>query len=427
MSIDLQEGIYYHAKPSIGNSFCIVSLSAENITQISEIGGAVGRIWNNLVKLKKGIVVGLDIDSQHRKNGDLTVLVGYGSKLFTIPGSQKVIPASFGDSYNFKPPDSGGGGEILEGSGMTYSKKISSNHLLTDLVLFQFIADNEFFTNRAAVEVWKERHRLEKNRGRAPLRITGLYTGFKRADQRNWLGFHDGLSNLKRHERPYVISIDSRYLSSQESWTLYGTYLAFIRIAFNLEKWEDTSVTEQQILIGRDKVTGCPLINVDNNGKPIKDARCPVPGTSEIIDPGNEQFREYSPYGIEKDKILQYSHIRRVRPVDGVPLWDKKSSRIYRQGFEFLTTSSEDSGIVPGLNFVSFQNTPERLFRALTYQNTNNQKVIGSSPLPNLNRFNSVLAAGIFFVPPKVQGEPFPGARIFFSTRQLLNYSKNNQ
>jgi Dyp-type peroxidase family len=420
MSGELQEGIYYRAKPAIGNSFCIMSLRAENVTEIGEIGVTVGSLWKNLVKLKKGIIADLDVDSQHRKSGGLTVLVAYGYELFKIPGSQKQRPASFDNIWNFKLPDSGGGGAVLDGSGLTYSTKTFSNHLLTDHVLFQFIADNEFFTNRAAIEIWKELHRLGKNRGSTPLRITGLYTGFQRADHRNWLGFHDGVSNIKSQDRPHVISISSKYLSSQDRWTLNGTYLAFMRIAINLEKWEDTSITEQEILVGRDKLTGCPLISVDKNGKPVKDGRCPVPGTSEVIDPGNEYFREHPPYGIgAQGKILQYSHIGRARPIDQVPIWDKKSYRIFRQGFEFLTSSSEDSSLVAGLNFVSFQNTPERLYRALSYQRTGFQKGPGSAPLPNLDRFMSVLAAGIFFVPPKIQGKPFPGSGIFFNDREL--------
>jgi len=49
---------------------------------------------------------------------------------------------------------------------------------------------------------------------------------------------------------------------------------------------------------------------------------------------------------------------------------------------------------------------------------------IGSPTLPNLDRFMSVFAAGIFFVPPKVHGEPFPGAQIFFSDFELRNLRK---
>jgi deferrochelatase/peroxidase EfeB len=426
MSSNLQEGIYYRKKPPIGNSFCIMSLRAEGAIQISEIGGAMGRIWNNMVKLKKGIVADLDVDSQHRKNGSLTVLVAYGYDLFKMPGLQKETPDSFDNIWIFKPPSPNGGGEILDGAELTYSTKTYSNHLLSDHILFQFIAENEFFTNRAAIEVWKELRKLGMNRGSPPLRISGLYTGFQRADNRNWLGFHDGVSNLKSQQRSHVISIGTRYLTQKDRWTLNGTYLAFMRIEFNLEKWEDTSLTEQEILVGRDKLTGCPLIGIDKNGKPVKDNRCPIPGTSEVIDRGNEYFREHPPYRTgTQDRMLQYSHIGRVRPIDQVPVWDKKSLRIYRQGFEYLASSTEHSGFDVGLNFVSFQNTPERLYRALTYQKTGFQKNVASAPSPNLDRFMSVLSAGVFFVPPKIQGEPFTGSGIFFNDIELRNLPRS--
>lgn len=425
MNIDLQEGIYYRSNPPIGNSFCILSMRSENASQISEIGSAVTMIWKHLEHLKKGKTVDLEVDKKHRKIGNLTVLVAYGPGLFGIPGSKKKKPISFSDTWNFNAPNPGGGGQILEGSGISYSRNIFDNHLLNDHVIFQFIADTEFYTNRAAIEVWKVIHRLEKNRGTAPLRITGLYTGFQRADHRNWFGFHDGVSNIRSHERPHVISINSKYLNSDDKWTLRGTYLGFMRIGLNIEKWEDTDLTEQEILIGREKTTGCPLIRIDKNGKPVKDHRCPVAGTSEIIDPGNEHFREHPPYGIgSQDKILHYSHIGRTAPIDRIPVWDKKSLRIYRQGFEFLVSSSDDVGLLAGLNFVSFQNTPERLYRALTYQHTIAENSLATAPLPNLDRFMSVFAAGIFFVPPKLQSEPFPGAQIFFNNAELIELRK---
>ena len=428
MSANLQEGIYYRAKPPIGKSFCIVSLRAEGAIQISEIGDAVGRIWNNLIKLKKGIVSNLDVDSQRLKNGNLTVLLAYGYDLFKMAGSQKETPESFNKIWIFNPPNPSGGGEILDGVGLTYSTKIFRNHLLTDHVIFQFIAENEFFTNRAAVEIRKELLRIGKVKGRPPLSISGLYTGFQRADRRNWLGFHDGVSNIKSQDRPQVISIGPRYMIPKDRWTLNGTYLAFLRIAINLEKWEETSISDQEIIIGRDKLTGCPLIGVDKNGKPIKDPRCPIPGTSEVIDRGNEYFREHQAYRVEtQGKKLQYSHIGRARPKDQVPIWDKKSSRIFRQGFEYLSNSNGDSGLDLGLNFISFQNTPERLYRALTYQHKVLEKSVGYTPLPNLDQFMSVIVAGIFFVPPINQGEPFPGSGIFFSGAELRNLTKNQR
>ena len=251
-----------------------------------------------------------------------------------------------------------------------------------------------------------------------------MYTGFQRLDQRNWLGFHDGVSNLKSRERPSVILIDSRSLSSRDKWISNGTYLAFIRLSLDLESWENISLKEQEILIGREKLTGCPLIRVDKNGKGVKDSRCPVPGTSEIIDPGNEFFRDHSPYGIRsEDRILQYTHIGRVRPINRVPVSDRMSTRIYRQGFEFLVAAKSSPGFLSGLNFVSFQNTPDRLFKTITYKPKVLHNSHGSAPLPNFDHFMSVLAAGIFLVPPIVRGEPFPGSAIFFKNRPLNPYS----
>jgi deferrochelatase/peroxidase EfeB len=428
MSVELQEGIYYRAKPPIGNSLCVMSLRSENGSSIGEIGNALGLIWKHLEHLKKGLTVDLDIDRKHRKIGNLSVLVAYGSSLFDVSGSQKKKPDSFNEDWNFKAPISGGGGPILEGSGLTYSKKTFDNHLLADHIIFQLIADTEFYTNRAAVEVWKLLRKLEKIGGSAPLRITGMYTGFQREDHRNWLGFHDGVSNIKSHERPYVISINAKSLSSEDKWTLRGTYIGFMRIAFNLTKWEDTDVAEQEILIGREKLTGCPLIRIGKNNKPVKDPRCPVPGTSEVIDSGNENFREHPMYGTgRQDNILRYSHIGRSRPVERIPIWDMKSARIYRQGFEFLVPSNDNVCFVAGLNFISFQNTPERLFRALTYQQKILHNGLVSASLPNLDNFMSVLAAGIFFVPPKVKNEPFPGAKIFFNTLDMRNFSKSSR
>ncbi len=49
-----------------------------------------------------------------------------------------------------------------------------------------------------------------------------------------------------------------------------------------MELWEATTIKQQEKIIGRDRLTGCPLIRLDINGNPVKDSRCPVPGTTEI-------------------------------------------------------------------------------------------------------------------------------------------------
>ncbi len=112
-------------------------------------------------------------------------------------------------------------------------------------------------------------------------------------------------------------------------------------------------------------------------------------------------------------KILQFSHISSTNPNNRIPVWDKKSLRIYRQGFEFLVPSNDYPGFTVGLNFVSFQNSPHRLFRAMTYQPPTPDKYFRTETSVTLNQYMSVLLGGIFFVPPAAKYEPFPGAEMF--------------
>ena len=72
--------------------------------------------------------------------------------------------------------------------------------------------------------------------------------------------------------------------------------------------------------------------------------------------------------------------------------------RIYRQGFEFLIASKDRPGFLAGLNFVSFQNTPERLFKALTYRHRIAQKIPQFTSTPSLEQFMSVHAAREYFL-----------------------------
>jgi Dyp-type peroxidase family len=420
LTTTVQEGIYYRKAPVIGNSFCVISLRAGIGSSISEVGRDMRRIWSHLTHLKKGITADLKIDSKHRKIGNLTALIALGSKTFELPGSRFTRPLDFADKWNFKYPEARRADCILDGSEMYYSPSVIDNHLLDDHIVLQFIADNEFYTSRAAVEVWKALNQIEKETKFSHLRITGIYSGFQRADKRNWFGFHDGVSNLKPSERPRVILIDPRTVGERDKWTANGSYIAFLRIALNLKRWDETTVPTQEMIIGRDKLTGCPLVRLDSNNMPVKDNRCPVPGTTEVIDPGNQYFRDHPAYGRSYlGDVLRRSHIGRTNPVTPIPLTDKRSLRIFRQGFEFLVASPDSPGFVAGLNFVSFQNTPERLYRALTYRPLAHSNIRHTNTTPTLEQFMSVLVGGIFFVPPFDRNEPFPGAQIFFNEREL--------
>src|ERR1044071_7054735 len=137
MSARLQEGIYYQGKPTIGNSFCILSLRSQSPSQIVEIGNALALIWKHLDHLKNGITTDLVLAPKHQKKGNLTTLLGYSSYIFDIEASKKRKPPGFANFQNFKNPEPGGGGPVIEGSGINYSTETFDNHLLRDHIIFQ--------------------------------------------------------------------------------------------------------------------------------------------------------------------------------------------------------------------------------------------------------------------------------------------------
>jgi deferrochelatase/peroxidase EfeB len=412
----IQEGIYYKRYPTIGNSLSIILLRSKEDADAVDVGNTIRGLWNNLQNLKNGIVKDLEVDFSHRLSGELSVLIAYGSSIFKLKSIRKTRPVDFDDRWLFDAPNPDGGGALVKGSDLSYGPQVYENHALDDHVLLQIIGKSEFFTNRAVVEVWRDLNRSNKSNGRSGLKISRVYTGFFRPDKRNWLGFHDGVSNMTGLQRQYAIARNPNQLSVSDKWLYNGTYISFIRISTDLNKWDDLKRETQEIVIGRDKLTGCPLIGVDKKGRPIKDGRCPVSGTTEVVDTGNEYFRDHPAYGRQlnlkstvSDEVLENSHIGSTRPIDRIPIWDKRSFRIFRQGFEFLDTNSTNGSFSVGLNFISFQNSPERLFRTLTYFQKLQATPSQSQKQVHLNDFSSVMAGGIFLVPPQNDNELFPG------------------
>ena len=147
------------------------------------------------------------------------------------------------------------------------------------------------------------------------------------------------------------------------------------KITLDLQFWRSLDKEIQEILVGRDKVTGCPLIGVDRDNHPIKDTRCPVRGTFEVVEKGNESFREHPKYGIRTsygvlpNKSLEFSHIGRTNKVDRISPATNQSYRIYRQGFDFLEPHTSNPFLRLGLNFVSFQNRTHKLINMLSSPN----------------------------------------------------------
>jgi deferrochelatase/peroxidase EfeB len=403
---ELQDGIAYSKGKRPGAFFAIVFLQVAPECPAQRAGALLGALWSMYEGLKAGRVPDLDPVVVPHDDDRLQVLVGYGPNAFALDGIAQPEPAGF-DGNLFRSPQ-GRGGPLLPGAGLQYADDVGANPA-TEHVCIQLTAQRKLAVDRAVVETWKLLlDRVDPRTGIAPLSITAFYLGFQRSDRRSWIDFHDGLSNLHAGDRARVIAV--KPVNSDEAWCLGGTYLAFIRIAVDLPAWRRLSRRQQELLVGRDKLTGCPLTRIGQDGSLATNPGCPVRGTEIWETPNDADFAE-PPSAVGGAVAL--SHVQRAnhhdRRIDA-----PKSGRIFRQGYEFLEWQQSAPGFRLGLNFVSFQDTPARLVQILGTEGWLGGVNFGGDPdaqPAGIESLLSVYAAGIYFVPPKAQ--PFPGASAF--------------
>lgn len=438
----LQEGIYYKKGHRAGKSLGIIFLRVNKSYKASQIGDRIFNIWKVCSDLKKGMLGDFrDLKITYPKlYEDLTVMIGFSPGIFDLEGAHRKKPLLFSEESSFRHPFNGGG-ELISGSDLLYQQGINENPMAFDDVVIQFISESPFVTNQCVVEVWHEISQAQKDENsEGAISISRYYDGFGRSDKRSLIGFHDGVSNLTELERKEIIAINQSQVKPEDNWTVEGTFMAFIRMYVDLRRWWDVERNLQEIMVGRDKATGCPIIGVDDTtGKNIVIKGCPVLGTKEVLDKGNEKYRNHPPYGFQNlppslsDGQLKFSHIGQMRRIERQNVWKKEQYRIFRQGYEFLEKANSHPGLTAGLNFICFQDNPTRLFKTLHNKpNANeasvmnnrwsNKKQINQTNL-KFNDFFKVGSAGIFFVPPVRQGEKFPGASIFFSDVNVTTHS----
>lgn len=368
-------------------------------------------------KLKGGAIPSLNSGEKDPSHGNLSVLVGYGPRLFEMADISKMKPEYLADRWLFATPTCPGT-PILPDVALRYADDVTQNEIANDDIVIQLIADTQFATHRAVVETWKSLKGF-RDGSAAPLIMRTLYTGFNRPDGRSWLGFHDGLSNIRSADRLKAIQIDRKNLKPLDYWTANGTYLAFIKISIDLNIWETVPEKDQEKIVGRQKSTGCPLIGVDERGTNLFARGCPVPGTTQVTEKGNERFRGYD-FKSAKKSVLQTpgpntnkGHAQLMREVP---------DRIFRQGYEFLDPGEAYPFIRVGLNFVSFQGGTDKIYKNIKYgfQKAN----FGGQRIPGIDRLLSVHAAGLFFVPPITKSQAFPGDLIFKQESELSSHQR---
>jgi Dyp-type peroxidase family len=411
---ELQEGIYYKEGQRPGSSFCIIFMDTQGNLDAKSIGNELSQLWEAYTKLKTDIANNESYKTQVGDSNILSILIGYGSKIFSIPRILKQRPVDFGEKYFFN--DVGPVSSILEESNLHYREGLTENPASSSCVVVQFISENETITKLCWTKTWEFLKSYLKDHNNEGLYIRKFYTGFNRPDSRAWLGFYDGISNIQSSEREAVISINQTNLVPNDLWTLSGTYLAFIRMNIDIEKWNNTEEKIQERIVGRDKDTGCPIIGV-RDGENILVPGCPIYGTDSVTQYGNQIFRSVSSkYGQIYDpqiKLLEHSHMNRM--IDGFTKLDSKGeqSRIFRQGYDFLDPSDNYPYYSAGLNFISFQNNLEKVHNLLKFGFTSTQGSDKDKLDFELTEFLTVESAGLFLVPPYSSENKFPGSILF--------------
>lgn len=323
-------------------------------------------------------------------------LVAFGRRLFdTSVRAHPMLDAPRPDYLAYLPAD--GPFPALRWE----SANASPNRGEADIAI-QLTAPNRAAVDAGAVEVWK----LLEELGR-PLRAVASFDGFGRHDGRGWLGFHDGVSNLHSSHRAAALEA-----SDDPPWMAGGTYMAFLRLVVDLSSWHALARSEQELLVGRDKLSGSAVVgtNVGAAGQ-----RVPVAGTPPGDDADDRAISDYIEPPQTTDRVVEASHVHRASQARGSPP-AAAALRMFRQGYEFL----EDIHGQPrlGLNFVSFQRDLAIVQHVLHLPGWLGDVNFGGPTHPEKGepkplQLLAVAAGGFYAVPPS--GSHFPGADIFMA------------
>ncbi|WP_337658833.1 Dyp-type peroxidase [Sphingorhabdus sp. Alg231-15] len=407
MSDQIQEGIHFRSGESPPPHFSVVFLNVVGSPQTLDVQACLEKIWETLTELKTGQVH--DLPGTTVDPSGLTVLIGFGSRFFDSLSKDSIRPSEL---RPFRKPRVGGGGPISLGAGLSFDSDVAENPADCDLAI-QFTGETALSVRRAVVETWKAIDRFQDSFNKpAPLRLNASFNGFGREDRRSWIDFFDGTSNLRSEQRLGAIEIKERSGDAPDNWKENGTYLCYMRIAVDISSWQKLSRSQKEQLVGRDMVSGCPLVADANGGiQPI--SGCPANAGGTVEDGQNERFR-FAPRPAF-DATLRSSHIHRANQGRSTPA-DPESRLVYRQGYEFLEGIDAKGCPQLGLNFISFQDTPERILGMLKIPGWLGRVNFGGDPnnqLPGMANLLRVRAAGFFVVPPRKADDSLPASELF--------------
>jgi deferrochelatase/peroxidase EfeB len=134
--------------------------------------------------------------------------------------------------------------------------------------------------------------------------------------------------------------------------------MSFRRLEIDLGIWQKIQRKHQELIVGRDKVTGRPLVGIDKRGNPLTIGnfrKAYFPGKYDPKYHDHPDFFKPPKVSTKLAKrldtnksigMLSQSHIGRTRHIGEISSKDPASRRIFRQGFEFIDSLTESGKTV---------------------------------------------------------------------------------
>jgi deferrochelatase/peroxidase EfeB len=195
----------------------------------------------------------------------------------------------------------------------------------------------------------------------------------RRRTPRNLMGFKDGTDNIDIGDRR---SLERFVWTRAPGWLRGGSYMVVRRIRMRLDKWQSSTLDEQQRTIGRFKSSGAPLSGKHEFDRPDLSA-------------GDMHGRPLIP---------AHAHIRLAAPVVNGGI------RILRRGYSYDDGVGANGMRDAGLFFISFQRDPEH-FIALQQRLALHHDA--------LNEYVSHTSSAVFACPPTAAPGGYIGEMLF--------------
>lgn len=203
-------------------------------------------------------------------------------------------------------------------------------------------------------------------------------TSNSRAQQtpRNLMGFKDGTNNVMVEDERALRRFVWAGPPASPPWMSGGSYMVVRRIAMNLGGWDDTSLSQQEQVFGRHKLSGAPL------------------GALHEHDRVDLRARSHG-----RDVIPADAHIRLASPAYN------RGERILRRGYSYVDgLDPAGQSVAGGQLFICYQRDPRRQFIPIQHRLARSDA---------LGEHTTHVGSAIFACPPGAQPGGFVGETLF--------------